>query len=60
MLAAQGCVQGGKRIQKGWDFPLTEDTYNLVKNDFRCESRGKVNVKGKGEINVWYVMDKLV
>ena len=39
---------------------ITEDTYNLVKNDFRCEPRGKVNVKGKGEISVWYVMDKLV
>jgi adenylate cyclase len=38
---------------------ITEDTYNLIKNDFKCESRGKVNVKGKGEINVWYVIDKL-
>ncbi|MGE5072690.1 MAG: adenylate/guanylate cyclase domain-containing protein [Anaerolineae bacterium] len=37
---------------------ITEETYNLVKNDFRCEPRGKVNVKGKGEINVWYVMDR--
>ena len=36
---------------------ITEDTYNLIKDDFRCESRGRVNVKGKGEINVWYVMD---
>lgn len=39
---------------------ITEDTYNLIKNDFKCESRGKVNVKGKGEINVWYVIDKLM
>jgi guanylate cyclase len=38
---------------------VTEDTYNLIKNDFNCESRGKVNVKGKGEISVWYVTDKL-
>ncbi len=38
---------------------ITEDTYTLIKNDFNCESRGKVNVKGKGEINVWYVVDKL-
>lgn len=37
---------------------ITEDTYTLIKNDFNCESRGKVNVKGKGEINVWYVIDK--
>jgi guanylate cyclase len=39
---------------------VTEDTYNLIKNEFRCEPRGRVNVKGKGEINVWYVIDKLV
>lgn len=37
---------------------ITEDTYALIKNDFNCESRGKVNVKGKGEIKVWYVVDK--
>lgn len=39
---------------------ITEDTYNLIKNDFKCEARGKVNVKGKGEVNVWYVLDKLL
>ncbi len=38
---------------------ITEDTYNLVNDHFRCEPRGKVNVKGKGEIGVWYVMDTL-
>jgi guanylate cyclase len=39
---------------------ITEDTYNLIKNDFGCEPRGKIQVKGKGEIDVWYVMDRLV
>ncbi len=38
---------------------ITEDTYNLIKNDFNCEARGKVNVKGKGEINVWYVVNSI-
>ncbi len=38
---------------------ITEDTYNLIKDDFRCEARGRVNVKGKGEISVWYVLDQL-
>ena len=38
---------------------ITEDTYDLIKNDFLCESRGKVSVKGKGEISVWVVTDKL-
>ena len=38
---------------------ITEATYNLIKNDFNCEARGKVNVKGKGEINVWYVVNSI-
>jgi len=38
---------------------ITEDTYNLINHDFNCEARGKVKVKGKGEINVWYVIEKL-
>lgn len=38
---------------------ITEDTYNLIKNDFNCESHGTINVKGKGEIRVWYVKDKV-
>ena len=36
---------------------ITEATYNLIKDDYVCESHGKVNVKGKGEIDVWYVVD---
>ena len=39
---------------------ITEDTYNLVKNDFNCESRGKIDVKGKGEINAWYVSGRKI
>jgi adenylate cyclase len=37
---------------------ITEATYELIKNDFICESRGRVDVKGKGEMNVWYVLEK--
>lgn len=37
---------------------ITEDTYALIKSDFNCESRGKINIKGKGEISVWYVIDR--
>jgi len=36
---------------------ITEATYELIKNDFVCEPRGVVNVKGKGEMNVWSVME---
>jgi len=34
---------------------ITQDTYNLIKEDFDCESRGIINVKGKGELPVWFV-----
>jgi len=34
---------------------ITRGTYELIKNDFTCESRGTVNVKGKGEMEVWFV-----
>jgi guanylate cyclase len=27
----------------------------LVKDEFMCEPRGTVNVKGKGEMEVWFV-----
>jgi guanylate cyclase len=37
---------------------ITRATYELVKDDFVCESRGSVNVKGKGEMEVWYVTRK--
>ena len=37
---------------------ITEATYELIKDDFVCEPRGVVNVKGKGEMNVWHVLEK--
>ena len=37
---------------------ITRATYELVKDDFVCEPRGSVNVKGKGEMEVWYVTRK--
>jgi len=36
---------------------VTDGTYELIKNDFVCESRGEVDVKGKGKLNVWYILD---
>jgi adenylate cyclase len=35
---------------------ITQATYELIKNEFVCEPRGSVNVKGKGEMEVWLVM----
>jgi class 3 adenylate cyclase len=31
-------------------------TYDLIQNDFECEYRGKVNAKGKGEIDMYFVI----
>jgi adenylate cyclase len=35
---------------------ITQATYQLVKDEFVCEPRGTVNVKGKGEMEVWLVI----
>jgi guanylate cyclase len=40
---------------EGGAIQITESTYELVKDDFVCEPRGTVNVKGKGEMQVWFV-----
>jgi len=34
---------------------ITQTTYELIKDEFVCEPRGPVNVKGKGEMEVWLV-----
>lgn len=35
---------------------ITQTTYELIKEEFICEPRGTVNVKGKGEMEVWLVL----
>jgi guanylate cyclase len=37
---------------------ITERTFELIKDDFICEPHGLLNVKGKGDMNVWYVLGK--
>jgi class 3 adenylate cyclase len=34
---------------------ISADTYNLVKDFFVCEHRGKISAKGKGEIDMYFV-----
>jgi len=36
---------------------ITRATYELIKDDFICEPRGVVDVKGKGEMEVWQVIN---
>lgn len=43
---AGGCIQ------------ITEATHALIQNDFVCVAQGIVNVKGKGEMKVWHLLDK--
>ena len=35
---------------------ITQSTYELIKDDFECESRGTIDIKGKGQMPVWIVM----
>jgi class 3 adenylate cyclase len=35
---------------------ITRETYELIKDEFVCEPRGKVMVKGKGELETWYLV----
>ena len=35
---------------------ISGSTYQLIKNNYECEYRGKLNAKGKGEIDMYYVL----
>ena len=35
---------------------ISQVTYELIKSDFVCEPRGKIQVKGKGEMDIWLVV----
>ena len=43
---------------RGGIIQITRATYELIKDNFVCEPRGTVNVKGKGEMEVWFVIGK--
>ena len=38
---------------------VTRDTYELLRDEFQLEPRGTVPVKGKGEIETWYLVGPL-
>jgi guanylate cyclase len=40
---------------QGGMIQIARATYELVKDDFECEPHGTVDVKGKGEMEVWFV-----
>jgi guanylate cyclase len=37
---------------------ITRATYELIRDEFECELRGTVSVKGKGEMETWYVVGR--
>jgi class 3 adenylate cyclase len=34
---------------------ISASTYELVKDEFACTYRGKINAKNKGEVDMWFV-----
>jgi guanylate cyclase len=37
------------------EIQITRETYALLKDEFVCRPRGTINVKGKGEMETWYL-----
>ncbi len=37
---------------------VSQSTYELIKNDFACQYRGKVAAKHKGQVNMYFVLRK--
>ena len=35
---------------------ITRATFELLADEFECEPRGTIPVKGKGEIEAWYLI----
>ena len=35
---------------------ITRATYELLADEFECEPRGKIAIKGKGEVEAWYLI----
>jgi guanylate cyclase len=40
------------------EIQITRSTYELLKDEFVCTRRGTIAVKGKGEIETWYLVGK--
>ncbi|MCB0656772.1 MAG: AAA family ATPase [Saprospiraceae bacterium] len=37
---------------------ISQSTYDIIKDDYNCEYRGKVKVKNKGEVDMYFVLGK--
>lgn len=45
----ESCSEAGK-------INISAATYDLIKEDFKCEYRGKINAKNKGEVDMYFVV----
>jgi guanylate cyclase len=39
---------------------ITQATKELLEDDFVCESRGTISLKGKGDMEAWYLVGRRV
>jgi guanylate cyclase len=37
---------------------ITRATFELLKDEFQCEPRGTVSIKGKGDMETWYLVGR--
>ena len=37
---------------------ISDATYELLKNEFECVSRGAISIKGKGEMETWFLLGR--
>jgi guanylate cyclase len=40
------------------EIQITRATYQLLKDEFVCRRRGTIEVKGKGEMETWYLVGR--
>ena len=55
-------VNIASRMERGseaWKVNISDTTYELVKDQFNCTYRGKINAKNKGEIDMYFVEDHI-
>lgn len=41
---------------QGQAIQITQATYELIKDDFVCEPRGSIDVKGSGAMEIWHIL----
>jgi adenylate cyclase len=37
---------------------IAEETYQLLKDDYECEYRGKIDVKNRGKLNMYFMLGR--